>query len=268
MSDIQSSDADWRCEGTTTEPRIARTIKHGDTVYELLVAECKSCAHPVRRLIRTCGASISVYDISPDQYEDLDQFVSALHESFAVDVKLKLVRLRDTIAEFNSKGFFEASEIDVFHVRLIDKARLILNRFSKNGFLQKLLDHPDDVEDTIVSAFLLGCLATENYWIETHSEAVFEGWAHINGRESGRPLARAARLRQGRRTRKAVIEAASQVYEQDPLLRSNDTKTACRIADMKLDALRKRDGTFLGHEAVVKHLRAARRHGQLLGKLQ
>ena len=155
MSDIQSRDADWRCEGTTTEPRIARTIKHGDTVYELLVAECESCAHPVRRLIRRCGVSISVYDISPDQYEDLDQFVAALHESFAVDVEPKLVCLRDTIAEFNSKGFFEASDIDVFHIRLIDKARLILNRFSKNGFLQKLLDHPDDVEDTIVSAFCL-----------------------------------------------------------------------------------------------------------------
>jgi hypothetical protein len=268
MSDTQPGEASLFCGGTPTDPRIERTIKHGNTVYELIVAECKSCALPTRRLLRTCGASISVYDISSDQYENLDQFVAGLHESFAVDVEAKLTCLRDTIAEFNSRGFFEASDIDVFHVRLIDKARLILNRFSKNGVLQKLLDHPDDVEDSIVSAFLLGCLATENHWIETHSEAVFEGWAHIEGRESGRPLARAARLRQGKRTRKAVIEAASRAYEEDPSLRSNDTRTACRIADMKLDALRKRDGTFLGSEAVIKHLRAARRHGQLLGKLQ
>jgi hypothetical protein len=35
---------------------------------------------------------------------------------------------------------------------------------------------------------------------------------------------------------------------------------------MKLEALRKRDGTYLGSEAIAKHLRAARRDGQLLEK--
>ena len=52
----------------------------------------------------------------------------------------------------------------------IDKARLILSRFSKNGRLKQILDKADDVEDDFAAAFLLGCLATDNSWIETHEE--------------------------------------------------------------------------------------------------
>jgi hypothetical protein len=208
--------------------------------------------------MRMCGASLSVYQISLEQREDLEEFVSALHESFAVDVETKLYWLRDTVKDFNSRGLFEADGIDVFHVRLIDKARLILNRLSENRKLQLILEQPDNIDNDVVAAFLLGCLATENCWIEEHSEAIFEGYAHIEGREAGRPLALAARLRQGKRTRKAVTEAASKLYEQNPLLRRNDSRTARHIEAMKLEALRKRDGTYLGAEAIVKHLRAAR----------
>ena len=79
---------------------------------------------------------------------------------------------------------------------------------------------------------------------ENHEGAVLEGYALIEGRECGRPLAVAARLRQGKRTRKAVIEAASKLYSENPALRRNDSKTAVQIAELKLEALRKRDGTF------------------------
>ena len=85
----------------------------------------------------------------------------------------------------------------------------------------------------------------------------------MEGREVGRPLARAARLRQGKRSRKAVIDAVSKLYAGDPLLRQNDSKTANQIAAMKLEALRKRDNTFLGAEAIIKHIRAARQESQL-----
>jgi hypothetical protein len=153
-----------------------------------------------------------------------------------------------------------------FRVRLIDKARLICNRFSKNGLLKQILHHY--TENDVASAFILGCIATENHWLEFHEKAVFEGYAHIEGRESGRPLALAARKRQGKRTRKAVMAAASELYDKDPSLRRNDSKTANRIASMKLDSLRKGDGTFLGSDAIVKHLRAARSHSGQLGKSQ
>jgi len=236
--------------------------KIGDCTYELFVGTC-SCGQPIYKLMRTCGAALSVYQISQEDYENLEDYIAELHATFAVDVHSRLEGLRQAIEECNSKGLFEAEEIDVSHVRRIDKARLTLNRFSKNGRLKQILDNADNVEDDFAAAFLLGCLATDNFWIETHEEAVFEGYAHIEGRESGRPLAVAARLRQGRRSRRAVVEAASKLYLEQPLLERNDSRTAAVIEEMKLEALRKRDGTYLGSEAIAKHLRAARREGQL-----
>jgi len=61
--------------------------------------------------MRTCGASISIYEISPD------------------------------------KGLFEAAGMHPFRVRLIDKARLIINRFSRAGLLQQILAkmHEDEL---------------------------------------------------------------------------------------------------------------------------
>jgi hypothetical protein len=253
------------CGPTTAGPRSERIIRLDSTTYELMTEQC-ACGGPIYKLLRMCGASISVYAISAEDRERLDEYVSELHESFAVDAEPKLRLLEDMIKEFNSHGLFEAYELDVFRVRLIDKARLIFNRFSKNGMLNRILERPDDIEDDIVAAFLLGCLATENYWIDTHQDAVFEGWSHIEGREAGRPLATAARLRQGKRTRKAVLSAAAKVYKTEPSLQRNDTRTAAVIERMKLDSLRKKDGTYLGSEAIVKHLRAARRETES-GKL-
>lgn len=205
-----------------------------------------------------CGASISVYSITAADRDRLDEFVGELHESFAFDVEAKLSRMCNVIEEFNSQGFFETGDMDVFRIRLIDKARLICSRFAKNGLLERLLQQPNDLQDDLAAAFLLGCLVTELHWIETHEEAVFEGWSHIEGREAGRPLATAARVRLGRRTRKAVLEAAETIYTADPFLRRNDSKTAQKIVSLKLEKLRKRDGTFLGAEAIIKHLRAER----------
>jgi hypothetical protein len=198
----------------------------------------------------------------------MDNYVAQLHESFAVDVATKLIQLRDTIAKSNSRGQFDAKGMSSFRVRLVDKARLISSRFSKNGLMKQILEHADDTENDIASAFVLGCLATENHWLANHEEAVFEGYAHIEGRESGRPLALAARIRQGKRTRRAVNAAASDLYNADPSFRRNDSKTANRIASMKLESLRKRDGTFLGSDAIVKHLRAARTSSRPIGKSQ
>jgi len=114
--------------------------------------------------MRTCGASLSVYQISPEDAQNLDDFVTQLHQSFGIDVATKLIELRETINEFNAKGLFEAEGMPPFAVRLIDKARLICSRFSKNGLLQQLLQDTDDAANDIASAFILGCVATENHW--------------------------------------------------------------------------------------------------------
>jgi hypothetical protein len=266
MAQAYSSTPDNLCSVPANEVRIERTIKHEDTTYELFVGPCRCCDRTVFRLMRTCGASMSVYEISPYDAENLDGYVAKLHVSFVVDAATKLYELRKTINDFNCKGLFEAEGMHPFRVRLIDKARLICSKFSKNGMLNQILQNTDNSNNDVALAFLLGCIATENHWIEFHEEAVFEGWAHIEGRETGRPLALAARKRQGKRTRRAVMAAASSLYDDDPSLRHNDTKTANRIATSKIESLRKRDGTSLGAEAIIKHLRAVRVSGALTGK--
>jgi hypothetical protein len=106
MSEFHASDFVGEVPSDT---RIVRTIKLGDTTYEMFVGPCPSCRrHPVFRLMRTCGASLSVYEISSEDYQNLDEYVAKLHTSFVVDVATKLYELRETIHELNDKGSFEA----------------------------------------------------------------------------------------------------------------------------------------------------------------
>lgn len=259
MDDVQCSLDDDGVNAPLPDWHKVRTINLGDTTYDLFVGPCSCCNRQAYRVMRSCGYSFSVYEISQEDAQNLGGYISELHSSFDIDVATKMLELRNTIHEFNSNGLFEARGMQPFAVRLIDKARLICNRFSRSGQLERLLHNADDPANDIASAFILGCIATENHWRTVHEEAVIEGYALIEGREAGRPLALAARLRQGKRTRQAVRTAASKLYEINPLLRRNDTKTAAQLSSMKLETLRKRDGTFLGADAIVKHLRAIRR---------
>ena len=248
------------------ETTLVRTIKVDDTSYDLYVGPCKCCGEIRYRLMRCNGASFSIYEISPADCQNLEDYVAELHSVLAVDVKTKLVGLMETIADLNSRGLFEAEGMSPFRVGLIDKARLITNRLSRKGLIEEIVTRHNDLDHDVASAFILGCIATELHWLRMHEDAVIEGYAHIEGRESGRPLALAARVRQGKKSRSAVRLAAEKLYGVDPSLKYNDAKTAQRIAQLKLEALRKRDGTFLGAEAIVKHLRAIRPHRLEKGK--
>ncbi len=55
-----------------------------------------------------------------------------------------------------------------------------------------------------------------------------------------------------------MINAALELYKKESRLRRNDSRVAALIVQLKLPELRKHDGTYLGNEAIVKHLRAAR----------
>jgi hypothetical protein len=57
-------------ESDCSETRVVRTIKHGDTTYELFVGPCPDCRrHPVFRLMRTSGGSLSIYEISSEDFK-------------------------------------------------------------------------------------------------------------------------------------------------------------------------------------------------------
>ena len=140
MSDVS---LDYDFSKIPTETRVIRKIERGDTIYEVYAGACKCGAHPVIRLMRTCGPSISVYQISEENFRDLERYINTLHESFSIDVVTKLNELHGEIGELNANGFFETSNVDPFYVRLLDKARLIYNRLSREGKLQDIIDHAD-----------------------------------------------------------------------------------------------------------------------------
>jgi hypothetical protein len=243
---------------SSSETTLVRTIRLDDTSYDLYVGPCKCCGIIRYRLMRCNGASFSIYEISEADCDTLEEYVAELHSVLQVDVETKLAGLKEIIAETNSRGLFETDGMSPFRVGLIDKARLITNRLSKKGLMEEIVTRHNDLDHDVASAFILGCIATELHWLKMHEDAVIEGYAHIEGRENGRPLALAARVRQGKKSRSAVRTAAEKLYDESPALRHNDAKTAEKIVRLKLDGLRKRDGTFLGAEAIVKHLRAIR----------
>jgi hypothetical protein len=153
--------------------------------------------------------------------------IDEIHESFAIDTKGLINCLETTIDEITSKDdlpHFVAHDLSNYRIRTLDRARLILNRFSAEGKLEYLVANADSIDDDLVAAFTLGYLASENWWTISHEDAVFEGYRQREAREAGRPRAVDARLRIGRRSRQAVVNAARRLYEQESRLRRNDSK--------------------------------------------
>jgi hypothetical protein len=241
--------------------QIVRTIEREEVTYDFFTRPCSCCDELLYFIARTDGAKISCFQISEENTDNIDKVIDELHESFLIDIKALINCLKTTIDEITSKDDFPrflADEISNYRIRTLDRARLILNRFSAEGKLEYLEANADSIDDDLVAAFTLGYLASENWWTVNHQEAVFEGYRQKEAREAGRPLAVDARLRIGRRSRQAVINAARELYKKESRLRRNDTRAAALIVQLKLPELRKHDGTYLGNEAIVKHLRAAR----------
>src|SRR5271154_2119978 len=241
--------------------QIVRTIKREGVTYNFYTRACSCCGDPLYFIGRTDGARISCFQISEEKTENVEEVIDELHESFAIDIKALIECLKTTLDEITSGDDFPrflAGELSNYRIRTLDRARLILKRFSADGRLEYLEANADSVDDDFVAAFTLGHLASENWWTINHEEAVFEGYRQREAREAGRPLAVDARLLIGRRSRQAVINAARELHKKEAGLRRNDSKTAAMIVQLKLPELRKQDGTYLGNEAIIKHLRAAR----------
>ena len=253
-------------ENDTIHPKkssveIVKTIKLENVTYDSFRKPCSCCEKLTYFIARTDGARISCFQISKERSENVEEVIDELHESFAIDTKGLIDCLETTIDEITSKDDcprFLADELSNYRIRTLDRARLIMNRFSVEGKLDYLMANADSIDDDLVAAFTLGYLASENWWTITHEDTVFEGYRQREAREAGRPRAVDARLRIGRRSRQAVVSAARKLYEKESRLRRNDSKAAALIAQQKLPELRKHDGTYLGNDAIVKHLRAAR----------
>jgi hypothetical protein len=245
----------------TSSVQIVRTLKREGITYDFYTRPCSCCGEILYFIARTDGARISCFQISEHKADEIERVIEELHESFAIDIKVLINCLKTTMDEITSKDDFPrflADELSNYRIRTLDRARLILNRFSGEGKIEYLEANADSIDDDLVAAFTLGYLASENWWTINHEDAIFEGYRQQEAREVGRPLAVDARLRIGRKSRQAVINAARELYKKEPRLRRNDSKAAALIAQLKLPELRKHDGTYLGNEAIIKHLRAAR----------
>ena len=91
----------------------------------------------------------------------------------------------------------------------------------------------------IRAAFELGMAAAEYHVMDNCEQYMFDGIAMSGWRESGLPKARAERLRQGIRSRKAILEAARALYGKEPALIRNNSETARKILALKLPELQK-----------------------------
>lgn len=105
--------------------------------------------------------------------------------------------------------------------------------------------------------------AAEHRLIDAYEDYLYDGMAMSDWREEGLPKARAERLRQGERSRRAILNAAKTLYAKDATLTRNDMKTARAIRRLQLPELQKGCGQQLGLDAITKHLREARKrpHG-------
>jgi hypothetical protein len=122
---LDAANASNRCddEHQPGPTRTERTIKRENRTYSVMVSACSECGGPLYGLLRECGASLSVYFISQEDYENVEEYVDRLDETFKVNVQLILEKLCKTIAEYNERGHFEAEGLDVYDVRLLDRAR-------------------------------------------------------------------------------------------------------------------------------------------------
>jgi hypothetical protein len=227
---VQYRDAYWNFRSRTWKtilPLRQITKKLEGVTYNLYTKPCSCCEKLLYFLGRTDGARITCFQISKERSENVEEVIDEIHESFAIDTKGLINCLETTIDEITSKDdlpHFVAHDLSNYRIRTLDRARLILNRFSAEGKLEYLVANADSIDDDLVAAFTLGYLASENWWTISHEDAVFEGYRQREAREAGRPRAVDARLRIGRRSRQAVVNAARRLYEQESRLRRNDSK--------------------------------------------
>ena len=247
--------------------RIIDEIQIMDRTYNLAVAPCKNCGEMHYKVARWAGYSYSLYslpnDFDPKQFAT---FVDNVEDTMLINYADIMHSLRHNIDMVNDPE--QGIENDGSYLSiLMDYARLRASHLQKRGLLTALFSEPaipkNKTEEDVINAFELGFSAAELRLKDVYEDAIFEGFRLQEGREVGLPAAREARIRRGRKSRKAVIRAAKELYKKTPDLLRNDSETGRRIEAQNLTNLRKSDGTYIGAEAIVKHLRQARKDDQM-----
>ncbi len=249
------------------DAEIVDEIQIDDRTYSLIETTCDNCGERHYAAQRWSGASYSHYDLPPD-------FRPEFFETFVVDAEatmsINATDILDLIKTLLEDAYDLQSGLRVdgsYLSMLLDYARDRECYLEERGLIDVLRGkcprQPVVATEDIIPVFELGFAAAELRLKGIYEDAIIEGFRMQEGREIGLPAACAARKRQGRRSRRAIVRAAKGLFAEKPSLVHNRSATARHIESQRIDALRKADGTYLGAEAIVKHLRAAQRSGQL-----
>jgi hypothetical protein len=210
--------------------------------------------------LRYSGISFARYFMPPDfSADDFDGFVQRLDEDLLMSAPEMLNEFHALLDEHNSPAGIAAE--DTFKFRLLEYGRQRAVSLQKQGCFDVLISNDEpatEIARAVRSAFELGCATAEYRVLNYYEEYVYDGIAQSEWREEGLPRAREERLRQGRRTRTAILNAAKELYAKSPELIRNDSETARRILKLKLPDLQKGNGTQIGFDCITRHLREAR----------
>jgi hypothetical protein len=152
-------------QSDTSSVQIVKTFKREGVTYNFYTKPCTCCGELLYFVGRTDGAKISCFQISEERTDDVEKVIEELHESFAIDIRALIDCLNTTLKEITSKDDlprFLADGLSNFRIRPLDRARLILKRFSEEGKLEYLETNADSIDDDLVAAFTLGYLSSEN----------------------------------------------------------------------------------------------------------
>lgn len=164
--------APWKMGAIRRHQCQSKSFKHlSDAVkYYFYTKPCSCCNNPLYFIGRTDGARSQ---ITEEKIDNVELLVDELHQSFAVDITTILEALKDTISDITASdgwGRFQTDGLSNYRIKTLDRARLILKRFDGEGKLAHLEANADNIDDNLVSGFMLGYLASENWWIINHED--------------------------------------------------------------------------------------------------
>jgi hypothetical protein len=206
--------------------KVVKTVDIDDREYNLLARKCTKCSEDHFEVWRWSGTSYSRYVMPPEfKEDDFEDFIKLVDEQLLMAASELIREFAQAISRINSPSGIKAD--NSFAFRLLEYGRLRASALQKQGLLEAITSDKEKLnsqEQAVRTAFELGVAAAEHRIMHVFEDYIHDGISIAEWRDEGLPRARAERLRQGKRTRKAILNAAKSLYEKNPELVRNDSE--------------------------------------------
>lgn len=224
--------------------------------YDLWSFKCPECSNWHRKIYCSRGARFSNYKVNDDwSREDIINFIENLdeHHNWSAYDYLEYFKTHLDTLNSVSDGIKVDDKIAFLELEYSRQRAVTLQKL---GYLEALsyTDPEDDVHRAIQAAYELGVANARYNFFSIHEDSIFQAWQMENYRNEGRPAAVAARQKIGRLSKNTIKKAAIKLLKDEPSLMRNLSEITRRIEKQKLHDLKKSDGTYLGFDAIYKHL--------------